>query len=108
MYGRREAFTSASDKATRARAIQGRMSMGKVYFPKGAPWVDDLVSELLRFPAGSHDDQVDVLSLFGRMLDSMHGASKPKLEPRAAGWTGEQILKMLYDQDKTTSRYGRW
>jgi predicted phage terminase large subunit-like protein len=108
VYGRREAFTSASDKATRARAIQGRMSMGKVYFPKGAPWVDDLVSEILRFPAGSHDDQVDVLSLFGRMLDSMHGASKPKLEPRAAGWTGEQILKMLYDQDKTTSRYGRW
>jgi hypothetical protein len=30
----------------------------------------------------------------------MHGASKPK----AAGWTGEQILKMLYDQDKTTGR----
>jgi hypothetical protein len=38
----------------------------------------------------------------------MHGASKPKLEPKSAGWTGEQILKMLYDQDKTTSRYGGW
>ena len=24
-------------------------------------------------PAGAHDDQVDVLSLFGRMLDSMYG-----------------------------------
>ena len=77
VYGRREVFASAADKATRARAIQGRMSMGKVYFPKGAPWVDGLVSELLRFPAGTHDDQVDVLSLFGRMLERMVGGSAP-------------------------------
>ena len=82
------------------------MSMGKVFFPRSAPWVDDLVSELLRFPAGSHDDQVDVLSLSGRMLDSMHGVSKPKLEPKAAGWTGEQILAMLEKQERSSGRYG--
>ena len=47
------------------------MSMGKVYLPRNAPWVEPLVSELLHFPTGKHDDQVDVLSLFGRMLDKL-------------------------------------
>jgi hypothetical protein len=42
--------------------------MGKVYFPRHAEWTADLVSEMLRFDAGKNDDQVDVLSLFGRML----------------------------------------
>ena len=45
------------------------MESGKVYLPKNASWVPDMVSELLHFPAGVHDDQVDVLSLFGRMID---------------------------------------
>ncbi len=54
------------------------MEMGKVYLPKNAPWKDDLVSELLRFPAGVHDDQVDVLSLVGRMLDRLVPGRVPK------------------------------
>ena len=40
----------------------------RLYFPRNAPWVDALVRELLQFPTGKFDDQVDVLSLFGRML----------------------------------------
>ena len=108
VFCRREAYTSSADKPTRARAIQGRMSMGKVYFPRDAPWSNRLVSELLRFPAGNHDDQVDVLSLFGRVLDSMHGASTPKREPvRPAGITGGQILSML-EQQRTIGRAGRY
>jgi len=75
VYLNREQFTSAADKPTRSRAIQARMSMGKVYLPKNAPWVDDLVSEMISFPAGKNDDQVDVMALFGRMLDNMIGAS---------------------------------
>lgn len=47
--------------------------MGKVYLPKHAPWVEELMSVLLRFPYGKVDDDVDVLSLFGRMLDTMAG-----------------------------------
>ncbi len=31
--------------------------------------------ELMRFPVGKHDDQVDVLSLIGRMLSDMGTAS---------------------------------
>ena len=47
------------------------MEAGKVYLPQNAPWKDDLVSELLHFPAGVSDDQVDTLSLIGRMLDRL-------------------------------------
>jgi predicted phage terminase large subunit-like protein len=68
IYGYRRSFTSVADKQTRAQAIRGRLSMGKVYFPRHAEWTADLVSEMLRFDAGKNDDQVDVLSLFGRML----------------------------------------
>ncbi len=72
------------------------MSMGKVYFPRQAPWSADLVSELLHFPTAKTDDQVDVLSLFGRMLDKMVAGRLPpkpkKMEMR--GPTFDELLAM--------------
>ena len=56
------------DKEARARAIQGRMQQGMVYFPKDAVWSGPLVAELLRFPNGTHDDQVDALAWIGLMM----------------------------------------
>ncbi len=53
------------------------MAMGKVLFPRNAPWVDALVNEMLVFPAGTNDDQVDVLGLFGRMLNRMSKGREP-------------------------------
>jgi predicted phage terminase large subunit-like protein len=74
VYVFREQYTSASDKATRAQAIRGRMSQEKVFFPRTS-WAETLIHELMRFPVGKHDDQVDVLSLFGRMLSEMRSRS---------------------------------
>lgn len=51
-----------TDKLARARALQGRMQQGMVSFASGAPWFDSLRAEMLRFPAGLHDDQVDSLA----------------------------------------------
>ncbi len=69
------------DKPARARSFQGRMATGKVYFPKQAEWLDDLVLEMSMFPVG-HDDQVDTLGLIGRMLNDMVGAHVPaEVEP---------------------------
>jgi predicted phage terminase large subunit-like protein len=70
-YCRLEWLSSIADKPTRARTIQGMASMGKVFLPKNAPWKGDLMNQLMRFPAGKHDDGVDVLSLFGRGLQMM-------------------------------------
>ena len=77
-YVYRRQFPTVHDKATRAQAIRGRTAMGKVYLPRRAPWATDFVQELLRFPAGTHDDQVDAFGLFGMMLNRLAHASKPK------------------------------
>lgn len=46
-------------------------SMGKVLFPKHAPWKADVMGQLMRFPVGKFDDGVDVMSLIGRGLEMM-------------------------------------
>lgn len=74
----REQFASSADKPTRAQSIRGRMAMGKVYFPRNAPWLADVVRNLLMFPNGAHDDTADVFGLLGRMLDKMVGGTRPK------------------------------
>jgi len=76
-YCARDQFTSSMDKPTRARSFQARMAMGKVYLPRNAPWLADFESELLSFPVGVHDDQVDVCGLLGRLLDVMVAAHVP-------------------------------
>lgn len=77
----REQFTSAVDKTVRARSFQAYMAQGKVYI-LNADWTRTLERELLAFPSGKHDDQVDALGLVGRLLDEMRmKISKPqKLE----------------------------
>jgi len=66
-----EEYARTADKATMARAIQGRWSQGMVMLPEQAPWLADLEAEMLRFPAGRHDDQVDALALIGLHLDKV-------------------------------------
>jgi len=63
-----EWLPSMADKEARARGIQAMMAMGKVWWPKFAPWKADVQGQLLRFPAGKHDDAVDAIGLFGRGL----------------------------------------
>lgn len=67
----REQFPTRGDKSVRAQSIRGRMAMDGLYVPADAPWLADFISELLSFPAGVHDDQVDALGLVGQLLDRM-------------------------------------
>ena len=55
-------FRSASDKVMRMHGQSVRFEAGSVYLPKAAPWLEELLTELLAFPAGRHDDQVDSIS----------------------------------------------
>lgn len=67
-YCQIEWVASVRDKPTRARSFQARAAMGKVYLPNNEIG-HRLLDQLLRFPAGSFDDAVDVCALFGQMLD---------------------------------------
>ena len=57
-----EVLRPLTDKMARARPLQGRMQQGRVYFPSSASWMPEVQKELLRFPAGAHDDIVDALA----------------------------------------------
>jgi predicted phage terminase large subunit-like protein len=82
-YTYRRGFASRTDKAIRAQSIRGRMAQLGLYVPTDRPWASDLISELLQFPAGKHDDQVDALSLIGQLLDHIDaGFSRVKPEER--------------------------
>lgn len=72
VYCRREWITSNKNKAANARAFQALASQGKVYIPN-TPWGERLLTQLLKFPKGKHDDGVDVCGLFGRLLDQAFG-----------------------------------
>lgn len=48
-----------TDKLARARVLQGRMQQGMVSFNSADNWFDTIQTEMLRFPAGVHDDCVD-------------------------------------------------
>jgi predicted phage terminase large subunit-like protein len=50
------------DKATRLYVQAAKFEAGRVCFPKNAPFLADLETELLSFPQGKHDDQVDSLT----------------------------------------------
>lgn len=51
-----------ADKYTRAIPAAARYEVGSIYHLDGAPWRDVLEDELISFPTGAHDDQVDVVS----------------------------------------------
>lgn len=67
--------TPTADKQTRAQSIQGRMAMGKVFFPSFAPWWPEARDQILKFPSGAHDDFVDALSYIGLGLASQISAT---------------------------------
>ena len=69
------------DKEARARAIQGRMQQGYVYLPRNEIFTGPLVAELLRFPNGVHDDQVDALAWIGLMMTEFSSFSERVIEP---------------------------
>ena len=74
----REPFPTRGDKAVRAQSIRGRMGLSGLYIDQNANWFPALRSELLSFPAGKHDDQVDALGLVGQLLDKMLAGEPPK------------------------------
>jgi predicted phage terminase large subunit-like protein len=50
------------DEVVRMSAQTAKIEAGAVHLPRSATWLDDLQSELLAFPFGQHDDQVDSIS----------------------------------------------
>jgi predicted phage terminase large subunit-like protein len=60
-------LTVKGSKVARAEATTAWFESSRVKFPRGAPWLSDLVDEYVAFPLGKHDDQVDALTMALRL-----------------------------------------
>lgn len=80
-----DALRPITDKIVRARPLQGRMQQGRVIVPSDQTWVETLMSELLRFPTGLHDDIVDGCAWLIRMMLDVQPPPRPSERTRTKG-----------------------
>ena len=66
-----------SDKITRMATCTAQIEAGAVSLPMAAPWLEAFQAELMVFPKGHHDDQVDALS---QLLNWVRTRSRYSLE----------------------------
>ena len=77
------------DKVSRARTMAARYEVGAVYHRLGAPWLTDYEDEMIAFPRGAHDDQVDTAAYAAIVLiDEIGDAYGGEIEDAAdiGGW----------------------
>ena len=99
----REQFVSRGDKATRSQSFRGRIAMLGLYVPTHAHWYPALRAELLSFPAGKFDDQVDALGLIGQLLDRITAGQNPKPPPEQKAPDAYCPFDDLYDLQRDIS-----
>ena len=68
------AVKAETDKISRATPSVDWIKHGQVVLPDQAPWLEDYLNELTRFPVSEYDDQVDATTHF------LNHMSKPKFE----------------------------
>lgn len=69
-----------ADKSAKAQSFQGMAAMGAVWIPEG-PEGDAIIDEYVKFPAGKHDEEIDVAAIMGRAIAMAHPAIVPP-EPK--------------------------
>lgn len=81
-YSNMEWIASVADKAARARSLQALASMGRITWPKGQSWVDEVVEVVVGFPTVKHDDDFDVLALMCLAIDEAYPAVVGSIAPK--------------------------
>lgn len=91
-------IASTSDKPSRAQALLGLASMGKMYLPHRTQvseaqlvHLDAFEKELMTFPGGTKDDTVDAATLFARGIDRVVLGQKPGKQREAHGDTLDDL-----------------
>jgi predicted phage terminase large subunit-like protein len=78
--------TPATDKRSRAEGVSSMVEAGQLFLPREAHWLGELKSELLAFPSGRFDDQVDALTQLLEWLRSrLSWQSFPNAGPELMG-----------------------
>lgn len=85
LYPPTEVLKPITDKMARARPLQGRMQQGMISFNNQGEWYDVVRAEMLRFPAGVHDDCVDSLAWGMYLVVNRPAPAKPR-EMKVKSW----------------------
>ena len=96
--------TGRRDKQARARSIQGMLQAGHVFIPSTSEcsWSLTMQNEMLRFPAGVHDDIVDAFAWVGLLIQDM-APSQPRKPKKPPSWK-DKLDKFI----KPTKDGGSW
>ena len=87
-----ESLPSLDDKAIKLQAFHARATAGTIHVPIRRRWAEDLIDQLVKFPAGRWDDKADCCGLLGRGVDKMVDArlpsatATPNLVPFTEAW----------------------
>ena len=81
-----EVLKPLTDKMARARPLQGRMQQRMVSFDTKAEWYPTIKNEMLRFPAGVHDDCVDSLAWLAHLVVGKPAPQRPKPKSKLKSW----------------------
>jgi predicted phage terminase large subunit-like protein len=85
VYQAYEVLQPLTDKIVRASPLKGRMQLRKVFIRNNMRWTEPFVRELMVFPGGKHDDQVDAASWCTR-LTLNHLPKKPPPPKPPKSW----------------------
>ena len=101
-----EEMRPSKDKQTRGQSIRARIQARTVRFPRHATWYGEAITQMLKFPAGAHDDFVDPLAYIGLGLDRlMVGRSRPKVVDESLFWLPRKMtMKWIKENDRQENR----
>lgn len=85
LYPSFETLQPLTDKKVRASPLKGRMQNGKLFIRQHQPWTEPFRQELMKFPSGKYDDQVDAAAWAVR-LTLTKSAPKKRVPPAQKSW----------------------
>jgi predicted phage terminase large subunit-like protein len=100
------------DKDKVGRAIAATVLMARpdrpFYIPEYAPWLAEFLDELIQFPNGSHDDQVDVVSMACAIAEKFKGRNPYADEPPAPSRSFDDGYRRPSDDDGAIKPLDGW
>lgn len=81
-----------ASKEVRANNQTFKIKSGEVILPKDAPWLEGFQSEVLSFPKGTHDDQVDALI---QLLENVQEFDTTRIRYEPQTQTKRSVMRML-------------
>lgn len=89
-----KAIEPVRDKISRLNEVIGLFEAGKIFLPEGASWMSAYVEELLMFPHGAHDDQVDATT---QLLSHARNKKSQSIFAISTALTTEDIMAEIYE-----------